>query len=86
MLGSKLEVDGLEIVDPLAPQPKVGKVYVYPEDSGWSVSGYYRRNENDSWHSYLMSLDGELGLQTLKLSDKSLAHRAIEDTSLDVVQ
>ena len=33
-----------------------------------------------------MSLDGELGLQTLKLSDKSLAHRAIEDTSLDVVQ
>lgn len=86
VLRLKLEAGILEIVDPLAPQPKVGKVYVYPEDGGWSVSGYYRRDENDSWHSYLMSLDDELGLLTLKLSDKSLLHRAIDDTSLDVVQ
>ena len=34
----------LQLVDPLAPDRKVGKAYVWPVDSGWEVSGYYRRD------------------------------------------
>ena len=47
-------IENIEIVDPLAPQRKVGKVYVYRSESGWEVSGYYRRGEGDLWHPYLM--------------------------------
>ena len=66
----------LEIVDPLAPNRKVGKVYVYAEPPGWAVSGYYRRSEADRWHPYLVTLDQALELQRLKLRDASLAESA----------
>ena len=47
----------LEVVDPLAPERKVGKVYVYRSGDGWEVSGFYRRNDDDRWHPFLISLD-----------------------------
>ena len=59
----------LEIVDPLSPDRKVGKVYIYPIDGGWELSGHYRRGEDDRWHPYLMSLDGGAGLESLAVRD-----------------
>lgn len=78
--------DDLEIVDPVSPDRKVGKVYVYPEDGAWSVSGYYRRNDDDSWHPFLMSLDATLGLGLLKVqdSDAGLLERAQTDSLLEI--
>lgn len=77
----------LEIVDPLAPDRKVGKAYVYPTDRGWEVSGFYRRNETDLWHPYLMHLDGSLHRTYLKISDQDprLVRAGSEDPSLDVL-
>ena len=59
----------LEIVDPLSPNRKVGKVYIYPADGGWQVSGHYRREDADPWHPYLMSLTEEAGLDSLAVRD-----------------
>ena len=59
----------LEIVDPVSPNRKIGKTYVYPAGDGWEVSGHYRRNHDDPWHPYLMSLDGGAGLESLAVRD-----------------
>jgi len=77
----------LEIVDPLAPDRKVGKVYVYPATAGWDISGYYRRSATDLWHPYLIRLDEQLALTRLKISDQdpALIERATGDSSLEVV-
>lgn len=63
---------GIEIVDPLSPNRKVGKVYIYPEDPGWAISGHYRRGEDDRWHNYLVRLTTDLELQALKTEDAAL--------------
>jgi hypothetical protein len=59
----------LDIVDPLSPNRKVGKDYIYPDGEDWQVSGHYRRNEDDPWHPFLMSLDSEAALKSLAVSD-----------------
>ncbi len=74
----------LEIVDPLAPNRKVGKVYVYAEPPGWAVSGYYRRDEKDRWHPFLATLGDDLALVRLKVRDPVLAGNA--DPRLDVTE
>lgn len=76
----------LEIVDPLSPDRKVGKVYVYPTDSGWEVSGHYRRGSPDSWHPFLMQLDAGSTLVRLSVRDRDtrLLRRAAEDPRLIV--
>ena len=78
----------LEIVDPLSPDSKVGKVYVYPATTGWEVSGYYRRSDTDLWHPYLMQLDDEFSLQHLKISDQdqALIDRVSSDSRLEVMR
>jgi len=73
LLATVLASDGLEIVDPLAPNRKVGKVYVYAEQPGWAVSGYYRRDQDDPWHPYLLTLTDGLDLVLLKVQDQALA-------------
>lgn len=78
-----LDAGELDIVDPLAPNRKVGKVYVYPEPPGWSVSGYYRRGEQDRWHPYLVTLDETLSLAHLKVQDPLLVERAQADPRLE---
>lgn len=77
----------LDIVDPLAPNRKVGKVYIYPSDAGWEVSGYYRRDDTDLWHPYLMQLDSEFALSRLKLSDQdpALIERGNDDPRIEVL-
>ena len=72
LLVSVVGAESLEIVDPLAPNRKVGKVYVYAEEPGWAVSGYYRRDEDDEWHPFLMSLDATPAMTHLKVQDEAL--------------
>ncbi len=87
VLRETIGVESLEIVDTLAPNRVVGKAYVYPEGNGWSVSGYYRRDDNDRWHPYLMMLSDDFMLVTLKIQDNDpeLGQRAEQDHTLEVV-
>jgi len=75
LLENTLNIGQLVIVDPTSPDRKVGKAYVFPVGNGWEVSGYYRRNENDLWHPYLVSMDAALALRHLKISDTRLLDR-----------
>jgi len=68
-------VSGIEIADPLAPNRIAGKVYIYPSDSGWDVSGHYRRNSSDRWHPFLMSLTEQVELISLSVRDNDEATR-----------
>ena len=72
VLRREVGVGNLEIVDPLAPNRKVGKVYVYAEPPGWAVSGYYSRGEGDRWHPFLLQLDAGLALRSFKADDDAL--------------
>ena len=87
LLAATLSISDLELVDPLAPNRKVGKVYIYPAADGWELSGYYRRGKNDRWHPYLMSLSPSLVLETLKVrdTDADLITRAGDNPMLEVV-
>ncbi len=86
-LADKLGIDDLEIVDPLAPERKVGKAYVFRSADGWEVSGYYRRSGEARWHDFLMSIAADDNLRRLKIRDRndSLAVRALADPVLEVV-
>jgi len=75
LLVSAVGLDSLEIIDPLAPNRKVGKVYVYAEEPGWAVSGYYRRDEDDRWHPYLLNMTADLELHAFKVEDAALEIR-----------
>jgi len=85
-ISAVVDAGALEIVDPLSPNRKVGKVYVYPEGETWAVSGFYRRGEDDRWHPYLMTLWADLSLRSLKMQDKSpqLRERAESDPLLEI--
>jgi len=48
------------------------------------VSGYYRRDDSDRWHAFLMSLDDARNITHLKVQDSELAERASEDPKLEV--
>lgn len=72
LLVSQIGAGELDIVDPLEPDRKVGKAYVYAEEPGWAVSGYYRRDDNDRWHPYLMQLTEDLALYSFKAEDEAL--------------
>ncbi|MDX1508686.1 MAG: hypothetical protein R3358_10440 [Woeseiaceae bacterium] len=84
-VASLLAIDGLEFVDPLAPDRSVGKVYIYPAAGGWEVSGYYRRDDSDAWHAYLISLDDAGSVTRLRVRDQAVAMRAAADARLEVV-
>ena len=88
LLIGKLAMGDIELVDPLEPQRKVGKVYIYPLANGWEISGYYRRNDNDLWHPYLLTLSTSLSLTSLKIkdSDAGLGQLAAMDPTLEVLQ
>ena len=80
VLKNKLAIGDIELVDPLAPQRRVGKVYIYPVTDGWEVSGYYRRNEDDRWHPYLLTLSSELTLVYLKVQDAEPGLASMSET------
>lgn len=72
LLAEYVDAPQLEIVDPLAPDRRVGKVYVYAEEPGWAVSGYYRRGAQDEWHPYLLQLTPTLELHGFRAEDPAL--------------
>lgn len=86
LLEDTLGLGVLELVDPLAPERKVGKVYVYPASGGWEVSGYYRRGEDDRWHPYLLTMSADLALSHLKVQDEdpALQQRAADSAQLTI--
>jgi len=86
LLADKTGVGTLEFVDPVAPDRKVGKVYVYREAPGWAVSGYYRRSAEDSWHPYLISMSEDLKLSRLKVQDTELIDKAASDPTLEIIR
>ena len=87
VLQRELGLPGIEIVDPLSPQRKVGKVYIYPADGGWEVSGYYRRDADDRWHDFLIHLDEQQSLLSLKIRDSGsdIAQLVANDPAIEVV-
>jgi hypothetical protein len=76
----------IEIADPLAPNRIAGKVYIYPSDTGWDVSGHYRRKGSDGWHPFLMSLNEQVELISLSVRDDHQATRnaAVNNPKLSV--
>ncbi len=85
LLSETLSIDGIEVVDPLLTNRKVGKTYVYRSESGWEVSGFYRRPDGDRWHPFLMALDESRALVRLKVGDRDLIERAATDPRLEAV-
>jgi len=84
-LGATLASASVELVDPLSPDRKVGKTYVYRAGDGWEVSGYYRRDQNDRWHPYLMTLDASNAMTHLKVQDSTLRESAEQNKLLEIV-
>jgi hypothetical protein len=69
LLGTNVGSREIEIVDPLSPNRKVGKAYVYAEGPGWAVSGYYRDGDAGPWHPYLVYLNQDLSLHSFRAGD-----------------
>jgi len=69
ILREVLGVPGLELSDPLDRVRAAGKVYIYPTDTGWEISGHYRRVDEKIWHDFLMTLDNDANLLTLRVND-----------------
>lgn len=87
---SAVVADSIDIVDPLATNRRAGKAYIYRngdkvDDGGWTVSGYYRRDENDRWHPFLMTLSAELAVEHLKVKDgdQEMIERAENDPKFE---
>jgi len=59
------EAERLQIVDPLNPNRVAGKVFIYPIDEGWQVSGHYRYEAGTRWYPWLMNLSAEGALESL---------------------
>ena len=85
ILAEALLLTGLEIVDPLQPNREAGKSYIYRTATGWQVSGYYRRQEEDPWHPFLMDLDSAGTMTNLRVDDPEMIKRANADSSLEVL-
>ncbi len=59
----------LRLVDPVSPDRKIGKVYIYPTANGWEVSGHYKRDTELRWHPWLMRLNEQRELVSLLAQD-----------------
>jgi hypothetical protein len=79
-LRARLQLGESNVIDPLQPDRKIGKVYVYPVEGGWEVSGYYRRANGSPWYPWLMRLDNDEQLVTLKLDGNDRAIQAIAES------
>ena len=78
----------LEISDPLNRVREAGKVYIYPLDEGWELSGQYRRRGEQRWHPYLMVLDGASSLVSLHVQDDdpAVALKEVNDARLTIIE
>lgn len=84
-LEETLGIGVVELVDPLAPNRKVGKAFVYPTRDGWEISGFYRRGDGDRWHPYLMTLDTYRAMVHLKIQDDALAGLELTSPEVEVL-
>ena len=84
-LPEALQLTGVEFVDPVASDRSVGKAYVYRAGDGWEVSGYYRRDEDDRWHPFLMTLDASNSMTHLKVQDDALLNLEGTNPALEVL-
>jgi hypothetical protein len=84
-LAKALSPAELELVDPVSPDRKVGKTYVYRDGSGWQVSGFYRRDQRDLWHPFLLTMDQDLALSHLKISDAAMLGRFSASDRVEVL-
>lgn len=88
LLGNYLvDAPVLNIVDPLAPDRKVGKSYVFPKGDGWQVSGFYQRAPGGRWYPFLATLGQDFAQQQLDIKDDDVAlqERAGSDPKFSVV-
>ncbi|MDG2375756.1 MAG: hypothetical protein P8M18_05335 [Woeseiaceae bacterium] len=78
----------LELSDPLNRVREAGKVYIYPLDDGWEVSGHYRRTGEKRWRPYLMVLNGESSLVSMSVQDDdpAVALKAMNDAKLTITE
>ncbi|MFQ5546804.1 MAG: hypothetical protein ACE5FV_00820 [Woeseia sp.] len=77
----------IQIVDPVSPDRKVGKVYIYPSATGWEVSGHYRRDDGDRWHPFLLVMNAGEELESLKVRDSNdrLIGMSLRDPKFSVI-
>ncbi len=80
LLLERTRLEEPEIVDPLNPVRRVGKTYIYPLDGGWEVSGYYRRDDDDAWHPYLVVIGAEEDVLLIRVSDSDPAFATIAES------
>lgn len=76
----------LHISDPLDRVREAGKVYIYPSEDGWQISGHYQRDGETGWHPFLMTVDESLALVLLAVEDDdpAIAERSASDPRLSV--
>jgi len=76
--------EDIETSDALERVRAAGKVYLFPTETGWELSGHYRRDGEQEWHAYLMALDGNVRLVRLSVQDgdPELAELAVTDPKL----
>ena len=76
----------IEISDALNRVREAGKVYIYPVESGWELSGHYRRTGERRWHPFLMILDSDASLVSLMVEDTyaPLVEKAATDAILSI--
>ncbi len=86
ILRSYVTDEDLEISDPLDRVREAGKVYLFPTDAGWEISGHYRRPGEKSWHAFLMALDADGTLVSLRVqdTDAELTDRAASDQKISI--
>tara|TARA_B100001105_G_scaffold50458_1_gene38034 strand:+ start:208 stop:618 length:411 start_codon:yes stop_codon:yes gene_type:complete len=78
----------IKIIDPLNPNRKIGKSYIFPSDNGWEISGYYKKTDRDNWHPWLISLNSTNELVSIAVKDDSprIKKKSIEDPFLSIVE
>ena len=78
--------EAVEISDALERVRAAGKVYMYPVDDGWELSGQYKRHNDTGWHAFLMRLDKDSRLNSLSVEDNDpdLASKAAMDPKFSV--
>ena len=79
---------GIEISDSLNRVREAGKAYIFPVETGWELSGHYRRKGERRWHPYFMMLDPDVNLVSLVVEDTDalLVEKAAIDGKFSISQ
>ncbi len=83
-----IQEPNLHISDSIDRVRAAGKVYIFPTEQGWELSGHYQRENESRWHPYLMALNKERQLLSLVVEDKdpTLQSMAASDERLTVTR